>query len=354
MTVSDREIALLRIAALRLAGDPFATPVETVRWLTALQAQDFRGGLTSIALRTKGGSRSLVEAALNSGDIVRSWPMRGTLHFVAAEDLGWMLRIAAPRVVSGMAARRRGLEISDADIAHATEVATEALTATHLSRDELFAHWQAAGIPTIGQRGIHLILALALAGVICFGPVVGTAQHVVLVDEWIHSPRLVEHDEGVGEWALRFFRSHGPATVEDFARWTKLPLGLSRAGMAIARPQLERLESGGVERWMDPKTPELLQKFRTRATDVFLLPGFDEFVLGYSDRSTIIDGKHADALVPGNNGVFKNSLVVDGRVIGTWSRVGTAKKPRLSVNPFDRDDVDASKAMELILAIERS
>src|SRR5687767_10099016 len=100
------EVALLRLAAQHIAGGGLPGPTEVVRRLTAVQAQDLPGALTSVALRTTGRLRKDVVAALDAGDIVRSWPMRGTLHLVAAEDLIWLLDLLGARMLAGSAGRR--------------------------------------------------------------------------------------------------------------------------------------------------------------------------------------------------------------------------------------------------------
>ncbi|MDQ1682187.1 MAG: hypothetical protein QOH99_728 [Frankiaceae bacterium] len=333
MTAPD--VPLLRLVAQRIAGGHLPTVTESVRWLTAAQGQDLRGVMTSLALRTQGGTTADVEAAFNSGEIVRSWPMRGTLHVVAAEDLGWMLNVAARRVIAGAAGRWRGLGFDDAVFDRARATAVAALSGgRRLTREALFTLWQEAGLETSGQRGVHLILQLALSGVVCYGPMDGPRQQLVLLDEWVPKPRHLDKDEALGEWALRFFRSHGPASIQDFARWTKLPLGESRAGLAVARPCLDRLEVNGVEQWMDPATPELLKTWRARARGVFLLPGFDEYVLGYADRSVVISPSYADLVVPGNNGMFQHTVVSCGQVVGTWKRTPRGSKAPLVATPF--------------------
>jgi len=316
---STRDVALLRLAALRLAGPGFGTPAEAVRWLAAVQAQDYPGALTSVALRTRSAGRPEVEAALDAGAVVRSWPMRGTLHFVAAEDLPWMLAVTGARTERGMATRRRQLELTDDVLARGRELAETALSGGRgLVRRELFAVWEAAGIATAEQRGAHLLLHLAQTGVVCLGPVAGGGQRIVLVEEWIREPRGLEREEALAELALRYFRGHGPATVADLARWTKLTLTDARAGLALVRDELETLVADDTEYLMDPRTPALLARHRERARGVILLPGFDEYMLGYGDRTAALPAEHADAIVPGGNGMFRPTVVSDGQVVGTW------------------------------------
>ena len=257
------EIALLRLAAQRIAGPGLATATEAVRWLTALQAQDYPGVLTSVALRTASGTRSAVESALNAGEIVRSWPMRGTLHLVLAEDLPWILGLTAQRMVARAAGRRAELGLDPAILEQARELAVGALAGGHqLRRDDLLGVWRDAGLVITGQRGYHLIWHLAQTRTLCFGPVRDGEQLIVLVDEWIPRPRRPVREEALGELALRYFRGHGPATVRDFTRWTNLVAADVRAGLALARPALARVEVDGVEYLMDPQTPELLDADR--------------------------------------------------------------------------------------------
>lgn len=332
---TPHDIALLRLAAQRIAGPGFATAADTVRWLTALQAQDYPGAVTSIALRTEPGTRHRVEAALNAGEVVRSWPMRGTLHFVLAEDLVWMLDLATKRVIAGAASRRAQLGLDTPTIEHARRLARDALAGgRQLHRDDLLARWDEAGLLTVKQRGYHLIWHLSQTGTLCYGPVRDGEQCIVLVDEWVPDPRRPEREEALGEWALRYFRSHGPATVKDFAWWTKLVAADVKAGLAVARPHLERIEVDGIEYLMDPETPALLDSCRSRAHGVFLLPGFDEYLLGYQDRGAALPAEFAQRIVPGNNGMFQPTVIADGRVVGTWKRTGRGSRQTVLATPF--------------------
>ncbi len=336
------DLALLRLVALRIAGDGLRTATEAVRWLTCVQAQDLPGALTSVALRVDGGTRADVVAALDAGEVVRSWPMRGTLHFTAAEDIGWMTALAAPRVVARAARRREQLGLDVADFERARSLTVDALSGGHrLSRAELLAAWEARGLSTAGQRGYHLLGQLAMTGTVCLGPMRDNEQLVVLHDEWVPAARRPERDEALGEWADRYFRSHGPASVADFTRWTGLPAADARAGVAVARADLAELVVDGTTYLMDPATPDRLAGCRRAAGGAFLLPGFDEYVLGYGDRSAIVAAEDADRIVPGGNGMFRATVVHNGRIVGTWRRTRTG-------------DVDATPFTTFATAVDRA
>jgi Winged helix DNA-binding domain len=333
---SSGELALLRVVAQRLAGPRPATATEVVRWLTAVQGQDLPGALTSVALRTADGTRAAVTAALDRGEVVRSWPMRGTLHLVPAEDLAWMLDLLGSRVLAGAPTRRDRLGITDGDVERSRELAVAALSGSRLSRTQLLDALACGGVDTTGQRGYHLLWYLAQTGTLCLGPTAGGSEQLfVLLDEWVPAPRRLDRDAALAELVLRYFRSHGPATVKDLVRWAGVLVRDVRAGLSTVAPQLERLVVEGVEHWMDPSTPDRLAGCRAEAGEVLLLPGFDELVLGYADRSCTVPPDVADRIVPGNNGMFRATVVSGGRVVAVWRRAGRGSSPDIALEPFD-------------------
>lgn len=335
---SEDSIGRLRLAALRLVGERFPTVREAARWLCAAQGQDLPGALESLAMRAEGGSTDAVRAAFDAGEIVRSWPMRGTYHVVAAEDLAWMLPLGTPRPLAAAATRRAGLGLTDATVEAAREVTVEALAGgRRLTRGELVATWADAGFtaggkPLGGGPATHTLSVLAQTGTLCYGPfATPKEQALVLLDEWVPTPRRPSREEALVEWALRYLRSHGPASTADYARWTGMPMEDVRLGVEGARPQLEEI---GDELLMDPATPDRLAAGRSEADGELLLPGFDEFVLGYRDRSHVLDEEHADRIVPGNNGMFRPTVVVGGCVVGTWARAGSGRNARVERSLF--------------------
>ncbi|WP_434615075.1 winged helix DNA-binding domain-containing protein [Arthrobacter sp. A5] len=327
--VTPAMLARLRLSSQSLVGSSFAGPVEVVRWMTAMQGQDLPGALWSVGLRAPGTRRSDVQAALDAGEIVRSWPMRGTLHLTAAEDLGWIMALTSTRMLAGMAGRHRQLEITTADIDAVRDVAVTLLAADNASasRDELLTAFRAAGQATENQRGIHLLWLLSLTGMLVQGPSDGNAQRFVLMDRWIRSPRSMDRDEALAELVLRYMRSHGPATLKDFCWWTKLTLKDARTGLQQVQSRLLELQVDGTMYWMSRETADLLTwrdldpgKQLPGSRSVLLLPGFDEFLLGYTDRSAALSPEYAALTVPGNNGMFKATILARGEVVGTWRR----------------------------------
>jgi hypothetical protein len=343
----ESEVGLLRLVAQRVAGPREPDAAAAVRRLTAVQGQVLPGALTSVALRTATGCRADVVAAVDGGAVVRSWPMRGTLHLLAAEDLGWLLDLLAPRMLAGAAGRRRQLGLTEADTERARDVAVAVLAGgRRASRGELLAALADGGVDTGGQRGYHLLCHLSQTGTTVLGPTDGRGdQQFVLLAEWVPAPRRPTREEALAELALRYLASHGPATVADLARWAGIGVRDARAGVAAAGDRLAELDVDGVRYLLDPAVPDLLAAHRAEASGVHLLPGFDEFVLGYASRDPVLSGADFPRIVPGGNGVFRNTVVAGGRVVGTWSR-----PPRggdVLVEPFgDLPDAVAAGARE--------
>ncbi|HEV8177665.1 MAG TPA: winged helix DNA-binding domain-containing protein, partial [Gemmatimonadales bacterium] len=256
--------------------------------MTATQAQDLQAALWAIGLRVPGAGLTDVRAALHSGRVVRSWPMRGTLHFVAPEDLRWMLGLTTERLTRTSAGRHRELDITWADIEKCRDIALERIAAGGpVSRTDLFEVFEAAGQPTTGQRGIHILGTLCRHAWLVQGPLAGNQQLLVAFDDWIPVSKDLEQQEAIAEFMLRYFRSHGPATVRDFAWWTQIPLTDVRAAFELVSWQLLELEFGGASYWTSPETASMLDDGVPGQRSVLLLPGFDEFVLGYMDRSLV-------------------------------------------------------------------
>ncbi|MEF2976552.1 winged helix DNA-binding domain-containing protein [Subtercola sp. YIM 133946] len=338
MKPTDRSrLARLRLASQRIGSGDETTAAELVRWMTASQAQDLPGAKWSVALRSAGLTAADVDVALDRGEFVRSWPFRGTLHFVAGEDLGWMLDLTATRTIAGAASRHRGLGLDTATFDAARAIAEKALAGgTALTRDELFAAFQANGVATDGQRGAHLLWYLSHTKVLCFGPMVGRQQALVLLDEWVGHPRRLDRDESLGELVLRYMRSHGPATLKDFLWWSKVLVPEARAGLELARGELESIDVDGATYWLAAGSldADLDADTATARSSVHLLPGFDEYLLGYTDRGAALDAGHFERIVPGSNGMFLPTIVAGGRVVGTWSRKAGPKKVTVTADAF--------------------
>jgi len=325
-------IGRLRLHNQQIATKRFTNPAEVVGWLGAVQAQDYPGALWSIGLRLPDATQQDIEEAIADRSIVRTWPMRGTLHFVAAADLHWMRTLLTPRIIARSAGRHRQLELTDAIFARAEKIFLKALRGgQQLTREEMFALLEKSRIGTAAQRGYHILWRLAQEGLLCFGTHQGKQPTFTLLDEWIPAGQPRDEEASLAELALRYFTSHGPATMEDFVAWSGLRIADAKTGVHLLAKKLVHESRAEKTYWFSPDAPIAAKK----SNAAYLLPGFDEFMLGYRDRSPSLEPRHADKICPSSNGVFHPTVVVDGHVIGTWKR--TIQKSGLSIapTPFD-------------------
>ena len=345
MTTFRMNIGRLRLANQQVTRPQLDDPADVVRWLGAVQAQDFLGGLWAVGLRTRGAIESTVEDAIARRAIVRTWPMRGTLHFVAAEDARWMTALMAPRVLTGAASRFRQLGLDAKVFSRSVDATVRVLEGGKcVRRDAMYVHWNAAGIATDESRGLHILGYLAQTGVICFGPRDGKQHTLTLVDEWLPPVTPRARDEALGELTRRYFTSHGPATLHDLGWWSGLPLADLRIGLGQVKAELESREVDGRTLWFAPSaTPRA-------SRTAHLLPAWDEFTVGYRDRSDILDPKYATRVNAGG-GVLKPVIVIDGRVVGTWQR--TIGKGGVKVTPTLFRRLDAADARAFDAAVGR-
>jgi hypothetical protein len=320
-------IAQQRLRTQRLAGAGFRTPADVVRWFGAVQAQDYPGALWAVGLRTIGATEADVERAVAERTIVRSWPLRATLHFTAPEDLRWMLACFAPRMMARAVPRLKQLELDERTLSRSAAVLSKALRGDRQhSRPSLYARLERAGIRTGEGRGAHILWHCAHDGLICFGAREGNQHTFALLDEWIPSSKTITRDEALAELARRYFTSHGPAALKDFIWWSGLSAGDARAGLALARPHLHKAAIDGVEYWHAEPT-----RRSVAPGHAVLLPPYDEYTVAYQDRSAALDPKHAAAA---RNGILGPTILLDGRIIGTWTRQLTSGEVTIALTPF--------------------
>ncbi|MET7671432.1 winged helix DNA-binding domain-containing protein [Micromonospora luteifusca] len=341
----------LRMTSLLLRAHPSARPggvADVVEWFGAMQAQDLASGLWSLGARLPGRTSADVQAALERREALRTWPMRGTVHLIPPADARWMLELTGVRSLAGAATRRAQLGLTDADADRAVDVLGAALAGGgRLTRGECLAALRAAGVATDGQRGYHLLWYASVRGVTCVAPNVGTEQTFALLDEWAPEQRHLGRDEALALLAHRYARGHGPVTAREFAGWSGLTLTDARRGLAAAADVLRTVRVEDEPMHVDAALADIaLADARTSLDDVLALPGFDEYLLGYRDRTLMLDPAHQAAVVPGNNGIFQATVVRAGRVVGVWKRkigrsgVTLTIRPLMTLDPATRARVE--------------
>jgi hypothetical protein len=323
----------LRLHNQHIAYQQFKTPAAVVGWMGALQAQDYSGAKWSIGLRLPGSTDAQIEQAIANQHILRTWVMRGTLHFVAAEDIRWMVTLLAPGLIQSNARRYKQLELDAKTLAGSTDIITSAVQDKPLTRKQLFEVLEEKGISPSEQRGVYMLQRASLDGLICQTVMQGNNNPTFIPMPKVKS---LPKDEASAELAQRYFTSHGPATLKDFAWWSGLTAADARTGFEAVKSKLVELkidgQSYGHTETNAPSKPS-----------VYLLPGFDEYILGYQDRSVVLDTKNTNKIFPGG-GTFHPAIVADGQVVGRWQ--SAVKKGAIIITPslFGEAEPDALEA----------
>ncbi|MFC8796750.1 winged helix DNA-binding domain-containing protein [Promicromonospora sp. NPDC057138] len=352
----------LRTQGLTLPdGRAAPSPVEVVRRMVALQGQDLPAVLRAIAIRSRPGTTlDDVRAAFDAGDLVRGWTQRGTLFATTPRDLAALVSLTGERVTQKGRRTREAEGLDDAAIARAETVARAALAASAddggISRAAMLDLWQQAGVSVEGQRGYHLIVTLALRGLLHWGPFAG-AQQLMVATPGPASGDVPPEEPGVAlrRIALSYFASRGPATPDDLAWWLGLPKVPVRTAVAALRdarpdtvaevvidgkPMLVGRDASGLS---GDAAPEIAEP-----AGVVLVPGFDEIVLGYQDRELVADAEAMRTVVPFTNGVFRPAVLLDGRLVGTWRRAPKRDEAPVELVPGIR--APARKAVDAAVA----
>ena len=324
---------------------PSTTAAAVVRWLGAVQAQDYGGAKWAVAQRAGGLTSADVDEAIADGSIMRTHVLRPTWHFVVPGDIRWMLQLTAPRVRALMAFGNRESGLDEATCASANRAMAAALQGgQQLTRVELGEVLRRAGINFPDAIGLgRLTMRAELDGAICSGALRGKQHTYALLDDRVPPASDMAREVAVAELAGRYFASHGPATIKDFAWWSGLSVSDATAGANAATPALEKSEVEGNMYWFAPSGP---RRRRQQATKAHLLPNFDEYTVGYADRDRIREPGDVPRLDSrGGDSFLGNVIVVDGRVVGTWKRVAQKSTVHVTANLYRPTTDDESAAI---------
>jgi len=340
ISLSDDQVRLLRLRAQRLTPrfrDTVSDVALLVKELCGIQAQDVRAATLALRVRSAGLVAAAVERAqVQERTIILMWGQRGTLHLLATEDLGWLLPLFGPVFIAGSQRRRAELGLDEDTCARGIRVIRAVLASQGpLTRADIVEQLASHGMRIEGQARPYLLYRAALEGVICLGPDRGTEPTYVLLSDWVEQARALPQEAAYAELVLRYLGAYGPATPEDMAAWSGLPMSKIRAAWRHSADQLMEVETGGSAVWMLKTRAAWLDEPPTEDRVVCLLPGFDIYLLGYQKRDLAVHRRYAKRINAGG-GILHPALLVDGRVVGTWKSLRKKSHLEVIVEPFDR------------------
>jgi len=350
-SLSDDQVRLLRLRAQQLhsrRARSVTSVRQVVKDLCGAQAQDASAAALAVRARCAGIVASDVEdARVQERSVVRTWCMRGTLHLLATEDLGWLLSLLGPVFVRSGRRRRTELGLDEDTCKRGVRVIRDALTNRGpLTRAEIAGQLAARRIRTAGQATVHLIGLAALEGVICYGPNHGREPTYVALADWIGQLPALSQEKALAELARRYLMAYGPATPEDLAAWSGLPLGEVRAAWQQITAQLIEVKIGDYSAWMLKTRARWLDRTPARRPIVRLLPSYDTYLLGYRSRDLALAPKHAKRIHPGG-GLLRPALLADGKVIGAWNIQRRRDRVDVMVKPFEDLTPNAQRELEV-------
>lgn len=342
------DIARWRLHNQRIGANLLREPTEVVRWLVAVQAQDYVGAKWALGLRMQTATDKRIEQAFDDGAILRTHLMRPTWHFVAPADIRWLLALTAPRVHAVNAFMYRKLELDESTLKRGQAVLVKALQkAGPLTRAEVRAVFQKSGIVTEGGLRLgYLLMAAELDGLICSGARRGKQFTYALLADRAPQAQTLGREEALAELAGRYFPSRGPVTVQDFAKWSGLTLTDARRGLEAVKARLEHKRVDGQEYWF--ATPLALDT--AISPSAHLLSIYDEYVSSYKDRGAMGEAEvRAQLKALGND--LSSIIVVEGQIVGTWKRTIRSDGVIVQTNPLTR--LTRAKNRAIVLAAQR-
>jgi hypothetical protein len=329
--VTHFEISSRRMASQGLSTSPFTDAAEVVRTLVAMQSQEYAAAKWSVGERATGVDEGDVERAIAEGAILRTHVLRPTWHFVAREDLRWLMELSGPRVHSANAAYYRKAELDDAFFVRSHDLITRALEGgNHLTRREIAEVLGRDGIDASeGQRLAYVVMRAELDRVLCSGAPRGKEQTYALFDERVPGGTPLSPDEALAELTRRYFTTRGPATVKDYRWWSGLTAAQARRGLEMVGGELERMVADGREYWLAGSAAE----HREPTPTAHLVQAYDETIIAYSESRGAMDVAGLSKDVVGRQIPFLHVLLVDGQLAGRWRRKVTAKEMAVEVLP---------------------
>jgi hypothetical protein len=341
------EIIRHRLFNQQIATTKFTRPEEIVDWLIAMQAQEYAMAKWAIGLRLPGSTDEIVEKAFADGAILRTHLMRPTWHFVTPADIRWLLKLTAPRVEVVSAFMFRQLELDNKTFKRSNDIIAKTLEGgKQLSRTELQSALKQKKIAADGFRLSYLMMKAELDGIICSGARRGKQFTYVLLDERVPPAKPLTKKEALAELTTRYFTSRGPATVKDFATWSGLSVTEAKEGVAMLPSRFIHEIINGQDYIFIP-TSFTNNKIQAN----FLMPDYDEYGMGYKDRSAIFNLKVDLSQFKNENPLFNRMIIIEGKIAGTWKRIIKNNSVVIETVPFS--PLSKTKQQALTKAIKK-
>jgi hypothetical protein len=309
-----------------------------------MQAQDYGPAKWSVGQRSSGLADADLERAVTTGAIIRTHVLRPTWHFVAREDLRWLLALTGPRVQQSSRSRLRELGLDDRTLGRCQElIVSELEGGKRLSRYGIAEALDRAGVDRDGQRLPYILMHCELEVTICSGGFDAKRHTYALVDERVPEDPPFDRDEAMIELTRRYLTGHGPATVNDLRWWSSLTVADIKSALHMLDKEVSSATIDGITFWSmaDEETPA------PKPRGAHLLQPYDEFIVGYTESRFFNDPLGAEARAAWKRGSqLRGLIILDGKIAGHWRRSIATGRIEVEVATYGDPKPGAIRAIE--------
>jgi hypothetical protein len=340
------EISRMRCKNQQVVGSRLSSAEEVSKWMVALQAQDYIMSKWAFGIRVPDSTEEMINNEIDAGRIIRTHVLRPTWHFISADDIYWLIAISHRHIRNSMSYREKQLELSDDIFSVCNRILEKSLRDNnHKTREELISELLEEKIRVDENRASHIFMRAEIEGIICSGKQKkGKITYALISDRVPFKRSQLSHEEALKELGYRYFKSRGPATLKDFVWWSGLSAGESRLAIELNKHEFSSIESESQTYWFSDS-----EKKEHKTDQIFFLPSYDELLISYRDRNAVInDIDHKTAV--SNNGIFYPSIMINGRIAGTWKRNIKGRTVFISTNLFENENTDLSGLFEKSLS----
>ena len=327
----------IRLLNQQLIAQQFSTPAEVVRYMGAMQAQEYRMMRWAVAMRTRKPSCKTFKKAFDEGRIIRLHLMRGTWQLVCADDYWSMIDLFAPKAIAvtkGWMSSNK-ISIPDDELMRVREILVQTAADKRSVTKENFVQALAEkGWQMDDHRLSYHIRMAEMSGVLCSGDLLPMKATYALTVNKVKSSAKMDREEALALFTKRYFQSRQPATLEDFVWWSGLNISDCRKGIALLGNSIH------IERWQGREfcMTEECRIRGFRKGKFLLIPPYDEYLISYKSRDIVLPPEHRHR-AHNNSGIFRPVIVYDGTICGNWAPFKEDFQASFFADCFDSEDV---------------
>ena len=349
--MKEKDLIAFRLTNQQISRHQFKTVEDLVNWMLVMQSQEFAMAKWAIGLRMSGITEKDVDLAFNEGRILRTHVLRPTWHFISPSDIGWMIHLTAPKIrkIMGYYCEKNGV---DKRIINKSNdlLAKHLQGGQFLMREQLRKILEGSKINTAGERMALILMQAELDSIICSGPRIGNQFSYAFLPERAGKQKILSNEEALIELAGRYFRSRGPATVQDLSYWSGIPQKDARRAAEGLNKDFRKMPWDGREFYCS--IHQVAAPINAKAS--FLVPDYDEIGMSYRDKGAFSLRERAATENAGPGAGFQHFFVIDGKVGGYWKPTLLKTKRKVETKPYIQlSDTGARKLQSAVKRYDR-